>query len=155
MFNLPMNVGDITHAIELALSPALLLVGINGVLAIMTSRFDRIIDRIRQLTEERAPSVSQPHETVQDHLRSLQKMRDQTSASIASFTISALFLCTVIAALFLEALLRLQLGWLLGILFTCSTLAMVAGLAYFLAEIRIARRTVTIPIRLKKLDAEA
>jgi hypothetical protein len=154
MFNSSMNVGDIAHAIELALSPALLLVGINGILAIMTGRFDRIIDRGRQLTEDGVLGESQAAETIQRHLRSLEKMRHLASSAIASFTISALFLCSVIVALFLEALLQVRLGWLLGILFTCSTLAMVVGLAYFLAEIRIAIKTVSIPIRLKTLKTE-
>ena len=50
----------------------------------------------------------------------------------------------VIAALFLEVLLGLELKWLVGLVFTGSTLALVAGLAYFLREVHLATQTVRI-----------
>jgi len=154
MPNAPMTAGEIAHAIELALSPALLLVGIGGILAVMTTRLDRIVDRGRQLTEERVSCERLGSEVIQHKLESLERRRHLASAAIASSTSSALFLCMVIAALFIEALLGVQLGWLLGVLFTCSTVAMVASLAYFLAEVRVAARTVIIPVRLTRNAVE-
>jgi hypothetical protein len=52
----------------------------------------------------------------------------------------------VIAALFLEVLLRVELKWLVGVVFTGSTLALVVGLGYFLREVHLATMTVRIPV---------
>ena len=59
-------------------------------------------------------------------------------------SVSALLVCMVIAALFLEALLDAPLRWLVGSLFLCATLALVVGLAYFLREVHLATTTIRI-----------
>jgi hypothetical protein len=52
--------------------------------------------------------------------------------------------CSVIATLFLEVLVHVELRWLVGALFTGSTLTLVVGLAYFLREVHLATQTVRI-----------
>jgi len=49
----PLDLGDIGHAIQLALTPVFLLTGIAGILNVMAGRLSRIIDRGRQLTGRR------------------------------------------------------------------------------------------------------
>ena len=75
----------------------------------------------------------------------LERRRHLASAAITACTFSALLVCTVIATLFLEVLVQIQLRWLVGVLFTGSTLALVAGLGYFLREVHLATQTVRIP----------
>jgi hypothetical protein len=140
------NLGDVSHAIQLALAPVFLLTGIAGILNVMAGRLARIIDRGRQLTEQTAPDPLQVRETVQVELRSLERRRHLASSAITASTLSALLVCTVIAALFLEVLLQVEFKWLIGILFTGSTLALVVGLAYFLREVHLATQTVRIPV---------
>jgi hypothetical protein len=146
MLSAAVNVGDVAHAIQLALAPVFLLTGIAGILNVMAGRLARIIDRGRQLTESPISREPQIEETLQVELQSLERRRHLASAAITACTFSALLVCTVIAALFLEVLLQVELRWLLGILFTGSTLALVVGLAYFLREVHLATRTVRIPI---------
>ena len=124
--------------------------GIAGILNVMTGRLARIIDRGRQLTEGRVASAPQLGGTTEVELQSLEQRRHLASAAITACTLSALLVCTVIAALFLEVLLQVELKWLLGVLFTGSTLALVAGLAYFLREVHLATRTVRIPTSLRE-----
>jgi hypothetical protein len=50
----------------------------------------------------------------------------------------------VIASLFLQVLLQLDLGWLIGLSFTIATVAMVTGLGYFLREVHMATLSVRI-----------
>jgi hypothetical protein len=64
--------------------------------------------------------------------------------------LSALLVCLVIAALFLEVLLQMELKWLVGTLFTGSAVALVVGLTYFLREVHLAMRTVRIPASIKQ-----
>lgn len=145
MLNLTVSIGDVTHAIQLALAPVFLLTGIAGVLNVMAGRLARIVDRGRQLTEGRAAQRDRDGKEVQTELRSLERRRHLASSAITASTLSALLVCTVIAALFLEVLLQVPFRWLIGLLFTGATLALVVGLGYFLREVHMATRTVRIP----------
>jgi Protein of unknown function (DUF2721) len=150
MVNAAVNLGDVAHAIQLALAPVFLLTGIAGILNVMAGRLARIIDRGRRLTESPLPQERQLDETVQVELGGLEHRRHLASAAITACTLSALLVCTVIAALFLEVLLQVELKWLVGVLFTGSTLALVVGLAYFLREVHLATRTVRIPMSVQR-----
>jgi hypothetical protein len=146
MLDTTLNIGDVAHAIQLALAPVFLLTGIAGILNVMAGRLARIIDRGRQLTEHPLPPELQRGEIVQVELQGLERRRHWASAAITACTFSALLVCTVIAALFLEVLLRVELKWLVGVVFTGSTLALVVGLGYFLREVHLATMTVRIPV---------
>ncbi len=146
MLNVTVNIGDVAHAIQLALAPVFLLTGIAGMLNVMAGRLARIIDRGRRLAEQPLPPVLQDAETVQVELQSLERRRHLASAAITACTFSALLVCTVIAGLFLEVLLRVELKWIVGVVFTGATLALVVGLAYFLREVHLATQTVRIPV---------
>jgi hypothetical protein len=139
------NIGDVAHAIQLALAPVFLLTGIAGILNVMAGRLARIIDRGRSLSEQPAPQEASLSEKRQLELGGLERRRHLASSAITACTLSALLVCTVIAALFLEVLVQVQLRWLVGTLFTGSTLALVVGLSYFLREVHLATQTVRIP----------
>ena len=91
------------------------------------------------------PGAPPSGKEVQTELRSLERRRHLASSAITASTLSALLVCTVIAALFLEVLLQVPFRWLIGLLFTGATLALVVGLGYFLREVHMATRTVRIP----------
>ncbi len=135
----PSSLGDVGNAIQLALAPAFLLTSIAGMLNVMTGRLSRIIDRGRSLAENPTPRESLAIERA-----SLEGRRYLASAAITSCTLSALLMCLVIVALFVKALLGLDSKWILGVLFTTSTLALVTGLAFFLREVHLATKTVRI-----------
>lgn len=146
MPELSINIGDVTHAIQLALAPVFLLTGIAGILNVMAGRLARIIDRGRQLTEGPTPGSVLAGPALGVELRGLEQRRYLASAAITACTAAALLVCTVTAALFLEVLLQVELKWLVGLLFTGSTLALVVGLAYFLREVHLATKTVRIHV---------
>lgn len=145
MISAPVNLGDVPHAIQLALAPAFLLTGIAGLLNVMAGRLARIIDRGRRLAEGVVPSQFQDPAVLKLELVSLERRRGLASSAITACTLAALLVCTVIAALFLEVLLDLDLKWLIGACFTGATFAMVVGLAYFLREVNLSTHTVRIP----------
>jgi hypothetical protein len=139
------NLNDIPQAIQLALGPVFLLTGIAGILNVMAGRLARIIDRGRSLTEGNGPSEPQLAASVDAELHSLDRRRHLASAAINACTFAALLVCMVITALFLDVLINVRLEWLVGILFTSATLALVVGLAFFLREVRLATTTIRIP----------
>ena len=138
------NIGDVPHAIQLALAPVFLLTGIAGVLNVMAGRLSRIIDRGRALTEGTPPVQLHMADSLELELANLERRRHLASSAITACTLSALLVCSVIAALFVEVLFQVQLRWIVGLLFTGSTGALVVGLAYFLREVHLATQTVRI-----------
>jgi len=110
-------------------------------LNVMTNRLARIVDRARALGEGSAVAPLPGQESIAVRLYRLERRRHFTSIAITSCTIAALLLCLVVATLFFEAMSDARLSWLVGILFTGSTLALVVGLAYFLREVHLATQT--------------
>jgi hypothetical protein len=135
---------DVGHAIQLALAPVFLLTGIAGILNVLTGRIGRVIDRGRRLAEDPQALALFDAARLAAELAVLERRRHLASAAITACTLSALLVCTVIAALFLEALLGLRARWLIGVVFTSATVALVVGLGYFLREVHLANTTVRI-----------
>lgn len=146
MPDLPLTLNDVPLAIQLALGPAFLLTGIAGLLNVMTGRLARIIDRGRSLSENPLPADPRARAAIDAELPCLETRRRLAGAAITACTVSALLVCMVIAALFLEALLDVPLKWVVGLLFTGATVALIVGLAAFVGEVRLATRTVRIPV---------
>jgi uncharacterized membrane protein YvlD (DUF360 family) len=140
----PDDLHDIARAVQLALAPAFLLTAIAGLLNVMASRLSRIIDRGRYLTEGPNPPASLELDHVRQEQRALEMRRHLASVAITACTVSALVVCIVIAALFLEVLLNVPLKWLAGGLFTVAMLALVVGLTYFLREVHLAMQSIRI-----------
>lgn len=155
MFTTSASISDINHAIQLALAPVFLLTGVAGILNVMAGRLARIIDRGRHVTEGNLRLDLAARQAVREELLNLERRRHLASWAINACTFAALLVCTVIATLFAEALLELPLQWLAGVLFTGSTAALIVGLASFLREVRLANRTVRIPVSLLEGEANA
>ena len=139
--------GDVAQAIQLALAPVFLLTGIAGLLNVMAGRLARIIDRGRDLMEHKIPHDEDGnHEMWQKELVRLERRRRYASAAITACTCSALFVCIVVAVIFLQVILQVGLNWVISFLFTASTLSLVIGLAYFLHEVHLATRSIRIHV---------
>ena len=131
---------DVGQAIQLALAPVFLLTGIAGVLTVVSGRLSRIVDRDRRLRETRPPIEALSDEQVAEELATLGRRRNFANGAITACTLSALLVCTTVAALFIEVLLDLRVSWIVGVVFTGATFALVIGLGLFLTEIRLATR---------------
>lgn len=141
------NLTDVARAIQLALAPVFLLTGIAGLLNVMSARLSRIIDRGRALTETRMDIPPDP-DSLRRQVRVLERRRHFTSIAITACTIAALLLCVVVATLFVEGMLGVDLGALVGALFMASTFVLVIGLAYFLREVHLSTQVrIRIPDR--------
>ena len=135
---------DVSHAIQLALAPVFLLTGIAGMLNVMAGRLARIIDRGRFVDDSPPHSDDAIREASRAELMSLERRRHLASAAITASTLAALLVCTDITVMFVEVMLGFTLSWLVGLLFTAATLALVVGLGYFLREVHMATQTVRI-----------
>ena len=135
----------VAHAIQLSVAPVFLLSGIAAILAVMTNRLSRIIDRARAL-EGQLPSLA-PEATRPLHreLATLSRRAKLISGSIALCTTTALLVCAVIVTGFLGVVFpRIDIAVPVALLFVTAMVTFFAGLVLFLREIFVATANLRI-----------
>jgi hypothetical protein len=134
----------VAHAIQLAVAPVFLLSGIGAILAVMTNRLGRIIDRARVLEDKLDAASPKLLATLRADLPILSRRAKLISRAITLCTTTALLVCTVIAVLFLSAFLRFDATIPVALLFVAAMSTFFLGLLWFLREIYVA--TVSLQI---------
>ena len=137
---------DLAKAIQFALAPAFLLSGITALINVMTGRIARIVDRSRALAEDDPALGPADDGSARVEKHTLDQRWHITSVAVTCTTIAALFVCVVIAGLFVEVLLQTPLKWVIGAFFALAMLALMVGLSFFLRELHLAMRTVRIAV---------
>lgn len=134
----------IAQAIQFAVAPALLLVGIGNVLNVVAVRLARIVDRARAL-ERHLPEADGGEKLLEvNELRMLDRRMKVCHASVGFITASGLLTCLVIIMLFVNSLRGLGYGNTVSILFVAAMGSLAIGLLLFLTEITVAIRVVKV-----------
>jgi hypothetical protein len=128
----------VAHAIQLAVAPVFLLSGIGAILAVMTNRLGRVIDRGRVLEDRLGAASPKLVTTLRADLAILSRRAKLISRAITLCTTTALLVCTVIAVLFLSAFLRFDAAIPVALLFVLAMASFFLGLLTFLREIYVA-----------------
>ncbi len=137
------GVAAMAHAIQLAVTPVFLLLGIGTMLAVMTNRLARIVDRARALQRE-AAAMGEPTHRVQEESATLVRRGRLAGRAIALLTTAALLISAVIAILFAGTFLDLDTSRVVALLFIGAMLAVFAGLVLFLREVFLATASLRI-----------
>jgi hypothetical protein len=134
-------VSAIAHQIQLATAPVFLLAGIGAFLNVLANRLARVVDRARTLAAE-ANALDEAHRTLAlRELKLLSKRMNAANLAIAACTASALFVCLVVALLFIAPLTRIGAS-LLSSLFIVALGLLTVGLLLFLHEVQLAMRSI-------------
>jgi len=134
--------GDITHVIQLAVAPVFLLAGVNTLLAVLTNRLGRSVDRRRVLAhilsqvdhgleKDTAASATGELGTIERRIRLIY-------VSISLDVSCELLICLLIALAFIDALVVANLSRVIAALFILAMLALIGSLGVFLREIFLA-----------------
>jgi Protein of unknown function (DUF2721) len=127
------NLTNVAHVIQLAVAPVFLLMAIGGLLAVLTSRLGRLVDRFRALTESSSqPTPKQTHE-----LGILIVRAKWVHWAITLCTASGFFVSLLIGALFMTAIIDINPSRMVSILFITAMTSLVIGLGCFLREISL------------------
>ena len=131
-------VSDIAHVVQMAVAPVFLLTGVGAVLSVLTTRLSRVIDRGRQLDHW----VSEGHDPswYEHELKKLSTRNILINAAITLATMAAFFVCGVILVIFTSQIFPNQsvFGDVVTTCFIIAMLCLMASLALFLGEIRVA-----------------
>ena len=128
------NLTMVAHVIQQAIAPVFLLTGVGAILSVLTNRLARVVDRYRSLNETRNDDKA-------SHKKEIEALSHRARLihwAISLCTISALFVCIVIAALFVGSETGIDPSGVISTLFIAAMLALIAGLLCFLREIALA-----------------
>lgn len=138
------NVDSVAHNIQLALGPVFLLTGIASILNVLTNRLGRVIDRARRLEREVAGYDPDARSRAAVELRVLGRRTAAAHWAIGLCTASALFVCVVVALLFVDNFVQFSAGPVVAGLFIAAMVLLITGLLLFLFEVQIAMKSVRI-----------
>ena len=134
----------VAHAIQLAVAPVFLVTGIGAILAVMTNRLGRVIDRARVLEDRLQGASPEAHAILRADLMVLSRRAKLNGCAITLCTTTALLISSVIAILFLSAFFRFDASIPVVLLFIAAMLCFFLGLLWFLREIYLATMSLRI-----------
>ena len=126
---------EIATVIQLAVAPAFLLTGIGAILAVMSTRLSRIVDRYRILNEG-SKKLNMEHKK---EIEFLIKRSKWTHWAIALTTVSALLICLLIAMIFIATEVLFNFDQLITFLFILAMAFLIFGLLSFLKEVDLSK----------------
>jgi hypothetical protein len=138
------TITGIAHVIQLAVAPVFLLSGIAAMLAVMTNRLARIVDRARALEIEHLGAPAELRDWIGRELVPLSRRARLVGVAITLCTVTALLVCAVIVILFLGAFLHFDPYVPVALTFIAAMLAFFVGLLAFLREVLMATASLRI-----------
>lgn len=132
------NIGDIAHVIQLAVAPVFLLTAIGTMLAVLTNRLGRAVDRSRVVENLLSNLADESLANAHEELLLLARRVRLIYVAIVLAVMSALFVCLLIAGAFIDAFIAANLARAIAVLFVLAMLALIGSLTVFLREIFLA-----------------
>lgn len=135
------SVEVLASVIQLAIGPVFLLAGIAGFLNVMSGRLGRIVDRARQLeTMKHALKDVEAIGRAKQELQVLWRRSDIINRAIGCCVASALFVCVVVASVFVGHFWHFPIAEIVVGLFVFSLMFLIVALLMFLKEVQLATR---------------
>ena len=137
-------VADVAHVIQLAIAPVFLLTAVGTILAVLSTRLARIVDRGRILQDRMAPLAPAGQVRAHRELRLLARRRRRVRLAITCGVSAAILVCLLIVVAFVGAFLQVNASGVVASLFVLAMLALVGALVTFLSEVFLAVNSVDL-----------
>ncbi|MFN3387686.1 MAG: DUF2721 domain-containing protein [Allosphingosinicella sp.] len=134
-------VTTVANIIELAIAPVFLLAGIGGILNVLAHRLARVVDRARAVEAEYDGLEAEARGRAVREMAILDRRMAVVNHAISACTASALFVCLVVAILFIADFADIRFGRPIAVIFVVAMALLIVGLILFLYEIRLAMRS--------------
>ena len=137
-------VSTIAHQIQLAVAPVFLLAGIGSILNVLAGRLARVVERARQLEREFSSFDEETRAAATAELHILDRRMTVVNLALSACTAAALFVCVLVAMLFLADLTGTALGRPIAWMFVLAMLLLILGLILFLWEVKLAMQALRL-----------
>ena len=134
-------VTTVANIIELAIAPVFLLAGIGGILNVLAHRLARVVDRARAVEGEYEGLDEAAKPRAVREMAMLDRRMAVVNHAISACTASALFVCLVVAIMFVADFADIRFGRPIAVIFVVAMALLIVGLVLFLYEIRLAMRS--------------
>ena len=134
----------IAQAIQFALAPAFLLVGVGSLLNVVTARLSRVIDRARWLENDVPDAEGDTQVRELKELAILDRRMKLAHWAIDLCTVAAVLVSFVIVVLFASSLITMDVTLPVSLMFIAAMLCLSLGLVFFLIEVTVATNTVLV-----------
>ena len=135
----------IAQTIQLALAPVFVLVAIGSIIATLTQRLGRVVDRSRELQRAHAATEGMEHDMVVREIRTLDRRIVLINQALRLLVMSGLSIGVTVVLLFLEEFAHVGLNPIAAGTFMLSIALMMVALIRFLQETREATAALRIP----------
>lgn len=144
------HIAGVSQAIQLAVAPVFLLTAVGATLNVFATRLGRIIDRARIIEDQLARAAPDGKAELRDRLRVLARRARYVNRAIGLSVSSGIFVSLVVPALFVSAVMKIDLALPIAIGFVIALLCLAFGLTYFLREVFIATKSLRFDIHAAK-----
>lgn len=138
------QITDIARVIQLSVAPVFLISGIGALLAVLSGRLGRSIDRARVLEAALGSADDVARTRMHEELSVLSRRAKLIYGAITLGTTSALLISFVIVSLFISAMGHFPISRIVGAMFIGAMIALICALLFFLREVFLATRILRI-----------
>lgn len=131
----------IAHVIQLSVAPVFLLTSVGAILAVMSNRLSRIVDRARALELKLAGAEGADRAELLQRLANLTRRAHLISHAIAMCVVTAVLVCGTIVVLFIGEFAGFNATVPAALLFIAALMAFLLALVWLLREVFMATRT--------------
>ena len=136
----------LADTIQIALAPMFLLVATASVMNVIAGRLARVVDRSRVLMGRLPDQTGAARKRTVEELHGLDKRMKIINWSIGFCVASGLVVCVMVAMLFLQIGGNGALEVPIAASFIIAMALLLAALAFFLAEVRLAIGAIQVPV---------
>jgi hypothetical protein len=131
------SVRELIPVLQVAIGPVILISGVGLLLLTLTNRFGRAVDRSRHLLREMRDANDADQSRLAGQVDILYQRARLIRLAITMAALSVLLASLLIIILFVTAWMKLEVAWLLSLLFIGCMLSLIVCLSAFLREINL------------------
>jgi len=132
--------------LQVAVGPVIFISGIGLLLLTMTNRLGRAVDRSRQLGREMRSLGRVERRILADQVEILYRRARLIRLSIIMAAVSVLLVAVLIIVLFLSALMKLEVGVAITLLFIGCMAALIVSLIAFIRDIQLSLKALKLEL---------
>jgi hypothetical protein len=137
---------ELIPVLQVAIGPVILISGIGLLLLTLTNRFGRAVDRSRQLAREMRETNEPDRLHLSEQVQVLYRRAGLIRLAIIMAAVSVLLASVLIISLFLTALMKLEVGVLISLLFICCMLSLIVSLGAFIRDIQLSLKALKLEL---------
>jgi hypothetical protein len=130
-----MTVAELIPVLQLAIGPVVLISGVGLLILSLTNRLGRLVDRGRSLASEQRQSPQPEMRGTTEQLRIISRRAHLIQRAIVGAVLCVLLAALQIITLFFTAALRLEVAWLIGLLFVGALMSLIISLFFVLQDL--------------------